>query len=116
MNQKKLLTIVLGVVALIAAVFFGVNKQGADNPLKAGQEFVGTDAMNQLMTTNSLIGNLDAGANYTVYVTRTGKRYHTQDCRYVLWKKTSLNRLDAIEEGYTPCKHCKPDERKVGLQ
>jgi competence protein ComEC len=47
-----------------------------------------------------------------VYITRTGKRYHLEDCRYLLSKiKTDVE--EATEAGYTPCKVCKPPKKKA---
>ena len=43
----------------------------------------------------------------TVYVTRTGKRYHRAECRYLL-SKIKTNIEEAKASGYTPCKVCKP--------
>jgi len=43
----------------------------------------------------------------TVYITRTGKRYHRTGCRY-LHSKIKTNIVEASKAGYTPCKVCKP--------
>ncbi len=44
----------------------------------------------------------------TVYVTRTGKKYHVGSCRYLRQSKSAI-RLDAARgQGYTPCKVCRP--------
>ena len=43
-----------------------------------------------------------------VYVTRTGHRYHSADCRYLSDSSTAMPLNDAIAAGYTPCKVCKP--------
>ncbi len=42
-----------------------------------------------------------------VYITRTGKRYHRETCRY-LHSKIKTDVTKATEAGYTPCKVCKP--------
>jgi hypothetical protein len=45
----------------------------------------------------------------TVYVTRTGKKYHTAECRYLKSKiKTTVKEAQA--NGYTPCKVCHPPQ------
>ena len=46
--------------------------------------------------------------NDIVYITNTGDRYHRAGCRF-LESKVPINREDAINRGYTPCKTCKPD-------
>jgi hypothetical protein len=42
----------------------------------------------------------------TVYVTRTGKRYHQGWCRSLSQSKIPMTRTEAIQRGYTPCKLC----------
>lgn len=44
----------------------------------------------------------------TVYVTKTGQKYHTKSCRYVRNGKTPMKLADAVKEGYTPCSVCNP--------
>jgi biopolymer transport protein ExbD len=46
----------------------------------------------------------------TVYITRTGKRYHRDGCRYLASSKIPINLKDAKANGYTPCKVCHPPE------
>jgi hypothetical protein len=44
----------------------------------------------------------------TVYVTRTGKKYHTATCRYLRSSKIPMKLSDAAKAGYTPCSVCNP--------
>jgi hypothetical protein len=46
----------------------------------------------------------------TVYVTRTGKRYHREGCRYLASSKIPMTLKDAKAQGYTPCKVCRPPQ------
>jgi biopolymer transport protein ExbD len=46
----------------------------------------------------------------TVYVTRTGKRYHRDGCRYLSMSKIPISLKDAKANGYSPCKVCHPPE------
>ena len=46
----------------------------------------------------------------TVYVTKTGKKYHRATCRYLSRSKISISLKDAKAKGYTPCSVCKPPE------
>jgi hypothetical protein len=46
----------------------------------------------------------------TVYVTRTGKKYHRDGCRYVAASKSAISLKDAKAKGYTACKVCRPPE------
>lgn len=44
----------------------------------------------------------------TLYVTKTGKRYHRSACRFLSVSKSPITLEDAKRRGYTPCKTCKP--------
>jgi hypothetical protein len=44
----------------------------------------------------------------TVYITKTGEKYHTSTCRYLSKSKISIELQDAIDQGFEPCKVCKP--------
>ncbi len=46
----------------------------------------------------------------TVYVTKTGKKYHTATCRYLAKSKIPMSLKDAKAKGYTPCSVCKPPQ------
>lgn len=41
-----------------------------------------------------------------VYVTKTGKKYHTGTCEYLGKSKIPMKLNLAIAEGYTPCQKC----------
>jgi len=43
----------------------------------------------------------------TVYVTRTGKKYHKSECSY-LKSSIPIKKSAAISQGYTPCSRCSP--------
>ena len=42
----------------------------------------------------------------TVYITRTGARYHKAGCRYLRYSQFAVTRSEALSRGYTPCKVC----------
>ena len=44
----------------------------------------------------------------TVYITRTGKKYHRAGCRYLSKSQIPISLEDAKRRGYTPCSGCKP--------
>ena len=44
----------------------------------------------------------------TVYITRTGKKYHRDGCRYLSQSKIKTTLKEAKPNGYTPCKVCHP--------
>ena len=43
----------------------------------------------------------------TVYITKTGKKYHRGTCRYLKKSKIAISRKNAMKR-YQPCKVCKP--------
>lgn len=45
----------------------------------------------------------------TVYVTKTGKKYHKSNCHYLKNSKTEITFEKAIDLYYTACSVCKPN-------
>lgn len=43
-----------------------------------------------------------------VYITRTGKKYNRLGCRYLRRSCIKISKGEAIEDGYIPCKICRP--------
>lgn len=43
-----------------------------------------------------------------VYVTKTGKKYHSSNCRSLSKSCIEISLSDAINRGYTPCSVCSP--------
>ncbi|MDU7338623.1 MAG: ComEC/Rec2 family competence protein [Clostridium sp.] len=46
--------------------------------------------------------------SYTVYITKTGGKYHTGGCRYLKKSKIAISLSDAQSQGYSPCSVCNP--------
>lgn len=44
----------------------------------------------------------------TVYVTRTGEKYHKVSCSYLRSSKIEMTLQEAVDKGYTPCSRCAP--------
>lgn len=49
-----------------------------------------------------------AARTSTVYITTSGKKYHTGNCRSVKKSKIPISLPDAVAKGYEPCKLCHP--------
>ncbi len=49
-----------------------------------------------------------AGGTDPVYVTRTGRKYHKEGCRFLSKSRIPIKRNEAVER-YEPCGVCKPD-------
>lgn len=47
-------------------------------------------------------------ADSTVYITRTGSKYHTATCGALYRSKIPISLSSAIAQGYEPCKRCHP--------
>jgi hypothetical protein len=45
---------------------------------------------------------------YTVYITKTGEKYHRSGCKYLKKSSIAINSGDAISQGYGPCSVCNP--------
>ncbi|UCS92316.1 hypothetical protein KZP23_16630 [Echinicola marina] len=44
----------------------------------------------------------------TVYVTKTGTKYHKSSCKYLKYSSISLQLTEAKKKDYTACSVCKP--------
>lgn len=51
--------------------------------------------------------------NDTVYITKTGEKYHTTDCSHLRKSKIPIIMADAVAEGYDDCSHCDPPEYRT---
>lgn len=49
-----------------------------------------------------------AGGDTTVYVTKTGEKYHSDGCVSLSKSKIATTLQDAVDKGYEACKKCKP--------
>ncbi|MEP0814480.1 MAG: thermonuclease family protein [bacterium] len=47
-------------------------------------------------------------AGRTVYITKTGAKYHLGSCRYLKKSKIAIDIDDAVARGYSPCSVCNP--------
>jgi len=46
----------------------------------------------------------------TVYITKTGEKYHRDGCQYLAKSKIAISLDDAKARGYGPCSKCKPPQ------
>ena len=54
------------------------------------------------------ITSLAASGDTTVYVTKTGEKYHVGSCSYLRQSKIPISLAGAVDQGYTACSRCKP--------
>jgi hypothetical protein len=52
----------------------------------------------------------DCKKDATVYITRRGKKYHRDGCRYLAQSKIEIALKEAKAKSYTACKACDPPE------
>lgn len=58
----------------------------------------------------SLVPVLALPTGKTVYVTKTGKKYHRKDCQFLSKSRVPLALDEAKNRGFTPCRICKPPQ------
>lgn len=51
----------------------------------------------------------------TVYITETGKKYHSKNCEVVKTGKKGIELTEAKKIGYEPCKICKENQKSEVL-
>ena len=51
-------------------------------------------------------------ATVTVYVTKTGEKYHRDGCRYLSKSKIATTLKEALARGFGACSVCKPPTAK----
>ena len=56
----------------------------------------------------STTNQVSTSKEQTVFVTRTGKKYHRDGCQYLRQSKRKIELSKAINKGYAPCKVCRP--------
>lgn len=59
-------------------------------------------------TSNKSSYSAKATKSYTVYITNTGKKYHKKGCRYLKKSSIAIKKSNAVKQGYTACKICRP--------
>ena len=55
-------------------------------------------------------------SSQTVYITRTGEKYHDDGCRYLSQRKIKSTLPDVLKAGYTACSVCKPPKETTTRQ
>jgi hypothetical protein len=49
-----------------------------------------------------------AGRDTVVYITKTGEKYHAEECSSLRNSKIAVTLGEAVSKGYEPCQLCKP--------
>lgn len=81
-------------------------KQKAEEEAAAAQKA----AQEKAATTSSSASSANKASSttnsQTVYITKTGKKYHNDGCSSLKKSKIAMSLSEAEAEGYTPCKNC----------
>lgn len=59
-------------------------------------------------TQNNTSDSQKETSSYTVYVTKTGSKYHRAGCRYLSQSQIAIDKEKAVAQGYSPCSVCNP--------
>ena len=71
------------------------NKSNEDLKIKNANETVSENKINE--------------TEKIVYIAKTGKKYHLENCRTLRCEKEAIDLNEAIKNGYEVCNVCKPD-------
>ena len=58
--------------------------------------------------TTGILEAAQNAATITVYITKTGEKYHRDGCRYLSRSRIQTTLKAALERGLGPCSVCKP--------
>lgn len=100
MNKQRFLTI------LVVAAATVIPTVPAVHPTLGIPTLLGLAS--QLATVHAQPSRADQPKTQTVYIARSGNRYHRDGCRYLTQGKVPMTLKDAKAKGYTPCKVCRP--------
>ena len=67
-------------------------------------------ALKTLLFCDTLLVSVNVSAQ-TIYITKTGKKYHKTGCRYLKYSKKELTLERALTHGYQACSICKPPKK-----
>ncbi len=90
---------ILALLAATAAVFWqigGVTPNLGDTATTLVASYADSDPQNR------------SEARTTVYVTRTGEKYHRASCQHLRRSSSPMSLSEAKRAGYMPCKTCRP--------
>lgn len=86
------------------------DEQKAEEEAEAKKAAAQKAAQEKAATTSSSASSASKASSttnpQTVYVTKTGKKYHNDGCSSLKKSKIAMSLSEAEAEGYTPCKNC----------
>ena len=79
------------------------------NEIKATNENKANENLEIKNANETISENKINDAEKIVYIAKTGKKYHLENCRTLRGEKEAIDLNEAIKDGYEVCKVCKPD-------
>jgi len=80
----------------------------ADQSVATAQAKVQADQAAEVQANVQVDQAASQNINQTVYITKTGKKYHSAGCRYLSKSEIAIKKSVAVDEGYTACSVCNP--------
>lgn len=95
--------------ALAGVTLFRTDQQGSIVASCDGNSITfSTGATKASASSSGAAATSTASGDTTVYITKTGKKYHTEGCTSLSKSKIAISLEDAKQEGYTACSKCNP--------
>lgn len=104
--MSKKLTSLLSSLLILLTVFTGISVN--TTPAYAKKSYKQASYTAKKKVYKKVIKN--DTKNITVYITKTGSKYHTANCRYLSKSCIPIKLGEAKAEGYTPCSVCAPPQ------
>ena len=79
------------------------------NEIKSTNENKANENLEIKNANETISENKINGTEKIVYIAKTGKKYHLENCRTLRGEKEAIDLNEAIKNGYEVCKVCKPD-------
>lgn len=107
----------LGKTLKTQTVSHGGSATAPAKPSRSGYTFNGWDRSYSNVTSNLTVnatwkraggGGGGGSSSGTVYITKTGSKYHRDGCSSLRRSRIAISLNDAVSRGYEPCKNCKP--------
>lgn len=119
--MRKLITLIL-IIAFSTPLFGCSNSPPEQRPVQQTPQVQTTKPADQPVSLDDVFEKPAGGSQkapqvqskptdqkeLTVYITRTGKKYHRAGCRYLSKSQIPISLKDAVNRGYGPCSVCNP--------
>jgi hypothetical protein len=105
LSKRSMVVAVILVVVVLASLAFAVAHHRAAAPTDSPGERV---AAAEAALDAPIAAKASRPKSDTVYITKTGAKYHRSGCRSLRKSSIPISRAAAIRRGYAACKICSP--------